>query len=539
MSRRPLPWQAQGALLPAPALVSVVSLQNVDLILSIALTLFGIAVVAALAVAFWRELANDTITISPIYVPRDLADRGYEPQVVAARLLDAYRELHAESGVPFLPRRPQRAAGEPDIQLPGGRTSMRGIVRYLRRLFGRPAAEVDGEITREGDAYVMRLRFRGVRIVPIEGERAPSLDLASVLRGGAEDLMLMTDPGTLGLRLLQVEPAERKFDVSERAFERAVHGDAAIDRARGFLGYARIREHQGRVTEAEGYFRQGLAQGAASPQLLHAFLLLLLNQDRVDDAIVEATRFAANATSTEQRVGGAVALINVRRNTEALSILDSLLRRDPRNGVLHQARGRALSGLYRWPAAVKAFERATELEPWVFNWRQYHAWALAQAGRTDDALAIVRPIAHRHNGDEWGQHCLGVAELEAGNLDRALAALAISYASTPARASAAGQYARALVAAGRAAEAESVIAPIRRHPAMSPRIPWVEGLVHEALGRDEAALASFEAGIAGDPLDPAPRFAAAALLSRLGRADDAQQARDEAAAVAARNAAFA
>jgi len=106
------------------------------------------------------------------------------------------------------------------------------------------------------------------------------------------------------------------------------------------------------------------------------------------------------------------------------------------------------------------------------------------------------------------------------------------------RASAAGQYARALVATGRAAEAEPVIAPIRRHPAMSPRIPWVEGLVNEALGRDEAALASFGVGVAGDPLDPAPRFSAAALLLRLGRADQARQMRDEAAALAARNAAF-
>jgi tetratricopeptide (TPR) repeat protein len=298
MSRRPLPWQAQGALVPAPALFSLVSLQHVDLILSIALTLVGIAVVVALGIAFWRELANDTITISPIFVPRDLAERGYEPPVVAARLLDAYRELHAESGAPFLRRRTERAAGEPDIQLPGGRTSMRGIVRYLRRLFGRPAAEVDGEVTREGNGYVLRLRFRGARIIPIQGERAPNPDVATVLRGAAEDLMLMTDPGTLGLRVMQVERAGGEFTLAARAFEHAMHSDLAVDRARGFLGFARIRETQGRMDEAEAFFKRAIAEGAASRQVVHLYLLMLLEQGRVDDAIAEATRLATSARST-------------------------------------------------------------------------------------------------------------------------------------------------------------------------------------------------------------------------------------------------
>src|SRR5438105_3809690 len=143
---------------PFPALFSFVSLQHVDTMLSILLTLAAIGIVGGLALAFWRELRNDTIVIAPIAVPRDIADRGYEPQVVAARLLDAYRELHAESGTFFHQRLTQRAAGAADIQLAGGRTSMRGIVRYLRQLFGRPAAEIDGELTRERDGYVLRLR---------------------------------------------------------------------------------------------------------------------------------------------------------------------------------------------------------------------------------------------------------------------------------------------------------------------------------------------------------------------------------------------
>ena len=227
---------------PVPALFSLVSLQHVDLIVSIVLTVAAIAIVAALAVSFWRELSNDTITIAPIAVPRELAERGYEPQVAAARLRDAYRDLHAESGTRFQQRVMQRAQGAPDIQLPGGRTSMRGIVRYLRQLFGRPGAEIDGEITREGEGYVLRLRYAGARIEPVGGERAPDADVGDVLRGGAEDLMLVTDPGTLGWRVLQQERPSGTFPLAERVFERASRSDVPIDRARGLMGLGKIHD---------------------------------------------------------------------------------------------------------------------------------------------------------------------------------------------------------------------------------------------------------------------------------------------------------
>lgn len=528
----------EPATVPVPALVSVVSLQNVDLVVSIALTVIAIVLIGALAVAVWREWRNDTIVISPIAVPSELAARGYEPHVVAARLLDAYRDLHAESGTYYLQRRTQRALGMPDVQLPGGRTSMRGIVRYLRQLFGHPAAEVDGEVTREDGGYVLRLRFGGTRIEPVHGERAPDLGIANVLRGGAEDLMLITDPGTLGARVLRGERAGGQFTHSERIFRHATHSSTAHDRARGLTGLARIRELQGHLDEAESLFQRALAEGSASTAALHAYLLVLLEQVRVDDAIAVARRFAATARTREQREAAALGLIDVRRNAEALPIIDRLLKRDPANGVLRMLRGRANAGLYRWPAAVAAFERATEREPWVFNWQQYLAWALAQAGRTDEALQLVRPIAHLHNGDEWGRYCLGVAELEAGNADRALAALAVAHAATPTRASAAGQYARALAAVGRGEEALAVIAPIVRHPALSPRIAWVEGLIDESLGRHDAALACFSAAAESDPDDPAPRRSVAALLVRLGRTQEAAARQREADALAARNAAF-
>ena len=527
-----------ASITPVPAFFTLVSLEQVDMILSIVLTLAAVAIVGALALALWRELANDTVVIGPIAVPRELADRGYEPQVVAARLLDAYRELHAESGTFFRRRMAQRAAGAPDVQLPGGRTSMRGIVRYLRQLFGRPAPEIDGEVTREGAGYVLRLRYGGVRVEPVAGERATNADIAAVLRGGAEDLMLVTDPGTLGMRVVLQERAGGSFPQAERIFERAAASDVPIDRARGFLGLAKIRQEEGRLDEAEDCFRRALKEPVVARQALHNYVLFLLEHGRVDDAIAQATKYMGNARSDEERTASAVALIDVRQNDAALALVDLLLQRHPRGGQLHMLRGRALAGLHRWPAAVAAFERATTLEPSVFNWRQYLAWALAHAGRATEAIEVARPIAHLHGGDQWGQYCLGVAELEAGHLDAALSALAIAHWSMPMRASYAGQYARALVASGRPEEALEVVRPIMHHPAMSPRRGWAEGIALQALGRHEEALASFAEAAAYDPNDPATRAAAASALTQLGRAEEAAARRREAEALTARNAAF-
>src|SRR5215472_2636782 len=523
---------------PVPAFFTLVSLQQLDTILSIVLTLAAIVIVAALALALWRELANDTVVIAPIAVPRDLAERGYEPQVVAARLLDAYRELHAESGTFFRRRMAQRAAGAPDVQLPGGRTSMRGIVRYLRHLFGRPAPEIDGEVTRESDGYVLRLRYGGVRIEPVAGERAANADIAVVLREGAEDLMLVTDPGTLGMRVVLQERSLGSFTQAERIFERAAASDVPIDRARGFLGLARIRQEEDRFDEAEDCYRRALAEPVVARQALHNYVLFLLEHGRIDDAIAQATKYMRNARSDAERTAAAVALIDVRQNEDALALVDHLVQRNPKNGQLHMLRGRALAGLHRWHAAVAAFERATTLEPSVFNWRQYLAWALAQAGRATEALEVARPIAHLHGGDQWGQYCLGIAELEAGRLDAALSALAIAHASTPARASYAGQYARALVAAGRPEEALEIIRPIVHHPAMSPRRGWAEGIALQALGRHEEALASFAEAAEYDPNDPATRAAAASALAQLGRAEEARRMREEAETLSARNASY-
>ena len=529
---------AHPAAVPVPALLSVISVQHVDLIVSIVLALAALGIASALVVAFWRELRNDTIVIAPIAVPRDLADRGYEPQVVAARLLDAYRALHAESGTYFQQRMAQRALGAPDVQLLGGRTSMRAIVRYLRQLFGRPAAEIDGEVTRESDGYVLRLRYGGVRIEPVAGERAASPDIAKVLGGGAEDLMLVTDPGTLGARVMLQERAGGSFPLAERVFERATRSALPIDRARGFAGLGKIRDEQGRPGEAEEYFRRALEVPAAATQAIHSYLLMLLEQGRVDEAIAQVTRYARAARSDEQRTAAALALIDVRRNADALAMIENLLLRNARRGQLHLLRGRALAGLHRWPAAVAAFEQATALEPSVFNWRQYLVWALAQAGRTDEAVELARPIAHLHGGDEWGRYCLGLAELEAGHLDAALSALATAHSAAPTRASYAAQYARALVAAGRPEEALVVLQPIVHHPAMSPRRGWAEGMALHALGRDADALACFAEAAVCDPNDPAPRAAAADLLAKLGRAAEAAVKRKEADALAARNAAY-
>jgi Flp pilus assembly protein TadD len=66
-----------------------------------------------------------------------------------------------------------------------------------------------------------------------------------------------------------------------------------------------------------------------------------------------------------------------------------------------------------------------------------------------------------------------------------------------------------------------------------------EGIALQALHRYDEALARFAEAAACDSNDPAPRAAAAELLAKLGRENEAAAQRKEAQALAARNAAYA
>src|SRR5450755_304204 len=133
------------------------ALPQVDSFIATLLWVFLVALVAGLAIAIWLEIRKDVVFLEPIEVPSDLARRGYLPSVAAARLLDEARSVQRHATGASTRRPLGNITALADLQLPGGKVSVRAIVRFARAMLGRPAISIGGEITRGADGYAIRL----------------------------------------------------------------------------------------------------------------------------------------------------------------------------------------------------------------------------------------------------------------------------------------------------------------------------------------------------------------------------------------------
>ena len=222
------------------------------------------------------------------------------------------------------------------------------------------------------------------------------------------------------------------------------------------------------------------------------------------------------------------------------------------------ARGRLGMALHRYQlleAAAACYAEAVALAPGEPRWLRFHALALAELGRTDEALAAVElalaaisraPGAEPRAAPAWLQRAELLFDL--GRLDESLAAAAEARRLAPESAAAAFLSGRALAGLNRPAEAA---AAFERAIELAPdHAPAHYGLAQalRRLGRSEQARAALQAySRLGAAPPPAPEDPLAAELSALDggagglieRGNLAARAGDAEAALAAFQAALA
>lgn len=208
----------------------------------------------------------------------------------------------------------------------------------------------------------------------------------------------------------------------------------------------------------------------------------------------------------------------------AAAILGKLWKRGKADAPAAYVYGLIAAGSGERGGAIKAFRRATELEPGRAIYRYRLAESLFMAGEPfGSELAAAIEAAP---DDGWTLNLAGQAALMAGDAERAIALFVRAKERLPDQSAPAVNLSEAYTAVGRHEEAVSVLGD---WPASSAQAANRLGNAYAASGRLDAAAAAYGeavalAGSTGDPDLPEYRVNLAAALMELGRWPDAEDA---------------
>jgi tetratricopeptide (TPR) repeat protein/TM2 domain-containing membrane protein YozV len=510
--------------------------QNLAALFTILLSIVLIALLLLVVGAVVRELRRNTVFLDPIQVPARLAARGYTPEVLSERLLDALLGLQRDAPTLKELRGVDSSAALVDLQVPG-RFSLQAIVRYLHRLLRIPEVHIAGEVTWTGDAYELVLRNRDQRRVAILATER-SADIGALLRAGAEAILRQVDPWILAHHYFALEDKERPavFARTTATLQHMLQHAPAAERPWALNMQGICLMNQQRLPEACARFAEAVAAGPGLPIIHQNWAVALERMGRHDEARAHRLQALGTPGRTANLLGAqAVLAAALHRRDQALALARQALAKEPENGFAWVAWGCALLAVHRPAQAAAALERAAALGARGENWAAPLAFACAALGDAERALVHARDAVARDASDDEALVALGRAHLAAGDPAAALEAFEAARAAAPRAADAAVGKGDALRALGRP---EAAVPEYERAVALDPEHPQAQagwGCALAALGRHAEAIARFEQAARLDADDPATHDAWASSLAAAGREADAARRRERAAAVAARN----
>jgi len=257
-------------------------------------SIFLIVFLAALLVAVGLELFRNTVNIEPIQVPKDLADKGYTPEVVAQRLGDKILEIRKDAQTLKTLRAEGRGQVVPDVSLtalpekrlvdidvPGTGIPVRSLLRYIRDFLGIHEETIRGEITHEGKKLRLRLRVGSHGAVPDPPARSET-ELEDLLHLGARGVIRAIDPYILAVYLL-----DRRSD-REGAFDLIVHcleNDPKDDDAWAYNLWGDMLRGEGQYEEAIEKYEAAIRQKPDFPTAYSNWGQVLARQGAQEKAI--------------------------------------------------------------------------------------------------------------------------------------------------------------------------------------------------------------------------------------------------------------
>jgi tetratricopeptide (TPR) repeat protein len=362
-----------------------------------------VAVLASFLGALILEMRRKTVVIDPIEVPKEIAERGYTPQVVAQRLAAEITALRREARMKGrLEEGYELSSAQPDFTVPAAGISYRSIVRYARQLFRRPEQLVQGEIVRDtphaqdaaetedtAEVLHMALRTRERHTIPKLGVVSDH-ELPSLLRKAAFELAVIADPYLVANYWFALDQREGKLDFERTiaAARRCLARTEAKEHYRAYVGWGNALVVKRDFAAAEEKLATALRLRPRSALTFNS----LGNLKRVTRRYDQAAEMYLRAKRLDRRQSQVWSnLGNVgndrRRYRDALSRFGRAIRLDPNFAAAWSGRGYALWKLGRSVDSEASFARAIDLDP-NYGW-SYLSWArlLQSQGRDEEAIA--------------------------------------------------------------------------------------------------------------------------------------------------------
>ncbi len=185
-----------------------------------------------------------------------------------------------------------------------------------------------------------------------------------------------------------------------------------------------VQHHQaGRLAQAEGLYRQVLAQDGNYPDAIHLLGVLAMQVGKWTDAVNLIGRAAAmkpDAADYHSNLG--IVLEKMGKLDAAIAEWNRTLELQPDHAEAHSNLSMALEAKGDLEAALSHGRKATELKPQYAEAHSNLGIALRSSGRLDDAIIEWKKAVEIRPDHFMSQTNLGIALAERGELDAGLAA---------------------------------------------------------------------------------------------------------------------
>jgi tetratricopeptide (TPR) repeat protein len=384
---------------------------DVSAVRSVGMNFLFLVLLLAFVWAVIREVRRKSIVIDLIDVPKDLAEKGYTPHVIALRLAAEVNAIQRTARVRgHADETFELSATQIDFTVPTAGISYRSIIRYIRQVFGWPEERVRGEIVREAapmrivssenmpDMQRLRiaLRTRDGRTTPTDLWVLSDLEVPELLRKAAFEIALLVDPYLMATYWFWTEQRERKFNKTFSVIKQCLRSTATDQHYRAYVLWGNALAVQKKFDEAEEKYCTAASLAPRAAPVYNSWGNLMRTRRRVDEAGAMYWKALWRDYRYDAAWGNLGLVYNERhRYRTAIWCFQRVLQLDPRSAGAWNGWGYALWKLGDHTEAKAKFARAIDLDP-QSGWAYLNFARLLRMQRQfEAAIARVRIAAEQ------------------------------------------------------------------------------------------------------------------------------------------------